>query len=212
MPAGLTVAQIKRAARDHDLPPAALQAFVRVESSGSGFLPDGRVRILLDGSLLWRRLQAKGVNPIPLATYYPNLCHQTWTRKYYLGGAQEWDRVEKVLGFAAQVNAESSRPVFGKYEQALYEACAWGMFALLGQNHQAAGYIDVYALKDDQERGESQQLKAILRWMEENGLVARLRAKDWREFARGYNGVSQADRYAERLAGAYLALGGQRPI
>lgn len=59
---------------------------------------------------------------------------------------------------------------------------------------------------------ERQHLRAIVRWMHGNGLLTRLRAKDWRGFTRGYNGPGQVDRYAGLLETAYARRSLERTV
>ena len=202
----MSIETIRREAGRRDLDPGALRAFAMVESPGAGFLDDGRCRVVLRGEVLWRRLQAAGIAPWALHTYHPELCFPeltTTTRKYTLGGPQEWDRIARAIAFGTM----PPNPRRGSYELAVYEACAWGRFGLLGAHYAAAGYRDVIDLKTDHEKHEAAQLKAILRWMESNGLLDRLRRLDWQGFAAGYNGHTVAGKYASRLAKAYRSFG-----
>lgn len=174
-----------------------LRAVIAVESGGTGFLPDGRPRILLEGHLLWRRLRVRGISPVGLARQHPTLCFPSWTRRWYRGGTGEWERLERVIRFGA------GQPEWEGYKKAGLESCSWGLFQLLGMNYAAAGFRNVYELKHAHEAGEPEQLAAILRWMGTNGLLGALRRKDWIRFTRGYNGPGQVPLYSARLAAAY---------
>lgn len=199
MPPRLTEAEIVAAATAAKVEPAALRAVISVESGGSGFLPDGRLKILLEGHLLWRRLQSRGIDPTPLHRNRPDLCFPRWTRRHYRGGVGEWNRVQDVLDWASAHAPER----FESYKKAAYEACSWGLFQLLGMNHAAAGYANVYALKHDFETGEAAQLRAILRWMEQTGILPFLQRKQWPQFVRRYNGPGQVPLYSARLLATY---------
>jgi len=51
---------------------------------------------------------------------------------------------------------------------------------------------------------EASQLDAMCRYIEVNGLVNPLKNKDWKSFARGYNGVAYSkNNYDVKLANAY---------
>lgn len=199
MSKALTDAEIITTAHEHGIEPAALKAVIAVESGGTGYLPDGRVKILFEGHILWKRLQTRGISPQALAKAKPSLCFPSWTRAFYRGGAREWERVQGVLDWAS----ENAPTQFESYKRAAYESCSWGLFQLMGFHYAAAGYPDVYALKHALEVSEAEHLAAILRWMGGNGLLAKLQDKDWVGFTRGYNGLGQVPVYSARLAQAY---------
>jgi hypothetical protein len=189
MSAPLTKGALAAAARDLGVEYAALAAVAQVESSGVGFLPSGRLKVLFEGHIFWQRLEMRRYDPLAVHAQYPTLCFRQWTRQHYLGGEREWDRVE------------AARKI---HETSALESTSWGLFQLMGFNASAAGYgsvLEMVGLFAD--RGEAEHLGAICRWMRQNGLARRLAAKDWLGFARGYNGPGQAATYAARLERAY---------
>lgn len=199
----LTPAEITDAAFGSSIERAALVAVIEVESGGSGFLADGRPKILFEGHYLWKRLKTRGINPARIAAAKPSLCFPSWTRRWYRGGAAEWTRVQDVLAWAS-INAPTQ---FESYKKAAYESCSWGLFQLMGANYEAAGFESVYKFAKAHRESEARQLEAILVWMRGNGLLAKLRAKDWAGFARGYNGPGQVPVYSARLRREYEAAG-----
>jgi hypothetical protein len=201
MPQRLTAAGIRAAAAEHELDPRALRAVITVESGGSGFLRNGWCKILFEAHHLWQRLKTRDIDPGRLGAQRPDLCRRKWNAHLYVGGAGEWDRVAAVLAWASRNDPDH----WESYKKAAYESCSWGLFQLMGFNYAAAGYADVYQMKHDHEAGEPQQLAAILRWMEHDGLLPLLRAKSWSAFARRYNGPGQVTLYAGRLRDAYHA-------
>lgn len=178
---------------------AKLRAVWLVESAGSGFLPSGRPKVLLERHILWRRLESRGIAPYALAAAHPELCGRTQDRRYYLGGEKEWGRVLAVIGWA-QLQAPA---LFESYKRAVYEACSWGAFQLMGENYAKAGFQDVYGLVHALEEGEPRQLDVILTWMGKTGLLGALRLGQWLTFARGYNGSGASVAYAGKLLAAY---------
>jgi hypothetical protein len=203
-PPRLTAADLAAAATEHRVEVAALRALIAVESGGRGFLPNGWLKILFERHILWKRLRLRGLDPGPLAAARPDLCGVRWDRRHYRGGAAEWDRVAGVLAWAGRNTPEQ----WESYKKAAYESCSWGLFQLMGFHYASVGFPDVYAFKHALETGEAEHLRAILAWMEGNGLLAVLRAKDWRRLARGYNGDGQVERYSALLAEAYARAGG----
>jgi hypothetical protein len=187
-PPRLTKQDVVEAAKTLGVEPAALAAVAAVESSGYGFLPDGRPKMLFEGHVFWRRLRLRGIDPEPVAAQHPDICYPAWTGRWYLGGAPEYRRYER----AKAIHAEAA-----------IESASWGMFQLLGMNYRAAGFSGPQEFLAAHKRSEREHLDAICRWMTSNGLAKVLRAKDWQAFARGYNGPGQVDVYSDRLKRAY---------
>ena len=203
MPMLLTYPMIKEAAREYNLEPAALRAIIAVESGGSGFLPDGRLKILYERHAMWQRLKSRDIDPNLLAKAHPLLCGSRWDPKRHPYGSQagQYDKLLTIITWAQQHHTER----WESYKKAAYEACSWGLFQVMGYHYAACGYSDIYTLKHTFEESEEHHLRAILRWMSGNGLITHLRAKNWERFARGYNGAGQVGHYANKLRQAYMA-------
>ncbi|KAG0167060.1 hypothetical protein DFQ30_006427 [Apophysomyces sp. BC1015] len=90
-PKHLANADIVRAEDALGVPVACVRAVNEVESTGLGFLSDGRPKILFERHIFWKRLEARGIDPAPIATKYPNICSQTTGG--YQGGAAEYMRL-----------------------------------------------------------------------------------------------------------------------
>src|ERR671917_272606 len=54
-----------------------------VESNGSGFLKDGRPRILFEGHIFWKQLTDKGIPPGPYVKGNEDILYPKWTKQYY---------------------------------------------------------------------------------------------------------------------------------
>jgi hypothetical protein len=187
----LTPAIIAEAARDYGagIEPALLRAVADVESTGSGFLPDDRPKILFEGHIFWQQLRRRGIDPRPVNRVVPSICYPRWTRRYYRGGQREYDRLAIALTYD---------------REAALASASWGLFQLMGFNYAGTDFASVVALVEAHYQSERQHLRAIVRWMRGNGLLRKLAAQDWRGFARGYNGPGQVEVYAARLRAAYL--------
>jgi hypothetical protein len=204
MPTRITRPEIDAAAKTYGVEPAALRAVCSVESSGSGFLPKDqqeREKILLERHWLWHRLEARGLDPHPLASAHPGVCGPDWNPKRYPYGSSrsQWDRIQVVLDWASHHQPER----FESYKKSCYEACSWGLFQMMGFHYREAGFVDVYGMKAAFDKSEAEQLKAILRWMDGSGLLRSLRAKDWGAFTLHYNGAGQVPYYRGRLILAF---------
>ncbi|MDL2315635.1 N-acetylmuramidase family protein [Desulfovibrio sp. OttesenSCG-928-A18] len=185
----LSFSDIAQAARGLGLDPCIIKAVVEVESGGSGFLPDGRTKILFEGHVFWKELQRRGIDPAPLASKYPNVIYPKWDRSRYKGGAAEWER----LHIAASVNKDA----------ALCSA-SWGLFQIMGFNHRACGFGSVQAFVDAQGESEAKQLESFCAFMRSEGLVLFLTGLDWAGFARRYNGPGYAaNQYDVKMRKAY---------
>jgi hypothetical protein len=199
----LSAVDINQAAQAHGIEGKALRAVITVESAGTGFLPDGRLKILFERHILWRRLSIPGrdVDPALLAQDHPELCGPTWNPQRYPYGSEayQWVRFDQVQAWAAKRDPQRAQ----SYLKATCEACSWGLLQVLGQGYAAAGFSDVLTFRAAMEESELRQLLAALRWMETNGLLPALKAKDWIEFARRYNGTANVKVYAARLEAAY---------
>ena len=185
----LSFSDIQKAAEQIGVEPCTVKAIVEVESGGSGFLPDGRVKILFEGHVFLKELQKRGIDPAPLAAKHPNIIYPKWDKSQYKGGAKEHER----LNSAALVNKEA----------ALCSA-SWGLFQIMGFNHRACGFATVQDFVDAQKESEANQLYTFCAFMRSEGLLLFLKGLDWAGFARRYNGPGYAqNQYDVKLRKAY---------
>lgn len=162
---------------------AALKAVVAVESVGSGFLADGRPKILFEAH--WfshftdRRYDLK----------YPGISSRRWNRNLYLGGEKEYAR----LNAAVLIN-----------KKAAYQSCSWGLGQVMGFHWKMCGFSSVEEFVEAQYVSEFEQLKCMVAFLKSKKLDRALRELNWKTFAYGYNGESFAiNKYDEKLAIAY---------
>ncbi|MBD2102205.1 N-acetylmuramidase family protein [Leptolyngbya sp. FACHB-261] len=185
----LTQADCIEAAALINVEPAALRTVADVESNGTGYLSDGRLKILFEGQVFWQELQDRGLDPQPLALRYPSIVYKTWTPEHYLGGVLEYSRLE----LAMQI-----------HPTAALNAASWGMFQIMGFNHAGAGFSSVEAMVGAYARSVREQLISLARWLRNRGLDHLLNVQDWAEFARAYNGEGYAqNHYDLKLAERY---------
>ena len=171
---------------------AAVMAVNEVESRGAGFHHGGPRHgapvILFERHIMRRRLQHHGINPAPHQRRYPNLVNAT--PGGYRGGLAEHDRLEAASSF---------------HEAAAIESCSWGLFQIMGFHWKALGYASAHAWREAMRASEGHQLEAFVRFIETSPAIhAALRRKDWRDFARRYNGPAfERNDYDTKLAAAY---------
>ncbi|QMV32639.1 endolysin [Ralstonia phage Cimandef] len=186
----LTADDYARAATALGVPVAAVKAVTEVESNGKGFLPDGRPLILFERHIMRRQLVAAG-HAMDAARYNltdPNIVNSK--PGGYVGGAGEWDRLARAI--------EINRP-------AALESASWGLFQIMGFHWKLLGFASVQAFVNAMYTSEGAQLDAFVAFVKANpNLLRALRAKNWPDFARGYNGPNfAANKYDTKLAAAY---------
>ena len=179
---------LRDTAREIDVELAAIKAVNEVESQGAGFIVD-KPRILFEGHIFWKRLKERGLDPHAYKADYPHIVYGRWTTRHYRGGLAEYTR----LNLAQTI-----------HKAAALESASWGAFQVMGYHAQELGYASVQTFVNKMHKHEREHLDACRRYIEANHLVPHLRRKNWRAFARGYNGRDYAEnRYDQKLARAY---------
>lgn len=178
----LSLGAVERAASDLGCEPAALSAVLIVETGlRSGFLADGRPRILYEAHIA-HRLCGRPV---------PGLSVQPWDRSLYAStGAGEYERLYRAVEILD--------------EDIALQAASWGVGQILGMNHALCGFATVRGFVRAMGEGEDQQLAAVVAFLRARRLVEALRRRNWALFAQGYNGTQyRANAYDTKLEAAY---------
>ena len=183
-------------ANQYDLELAAVKAVNEVESLGKGFLLDGRPRILFEGHVFWKELKKRGLNPEEfVSNNTENVLYKKWTKKYYEGGKQEYDRLEKAAGMS-DIDA---------VHDAAYASASYGAFQIMGFNHKLVGFPSVDSFVAQMYTHENAHLTAFGKFCEANNLIRHLKSKNWASFAKGYNGSGyRENKYDIKLEKAYI--------
>lgn len=155
------------AARTLDCDIAAIKAVAEVESSGDGFLDDGRAKILFEGHIFYKYTKGQ------YKESHPTICYSPWTKKHYLGGDKEYDR----LMAAEELNRTAARM-----------SASYGKFQVMGFNFAVCGFSSVDEFYDAMQLDEKAHLDAFCEYIKHNRLEETLRRHDWTEFAKRYNG------------------------
>lgn len=192
------VNEIKQAAQDAGLEPAALLAVTAVESAGQVFaLVEGKQEPLIrfEGHYFDRRLSGEKqqqartqglASPSAGAIVNPRTQADRW----------------KMLKQAAAIDA-----------QAAYESVSWGLGQVMGAHWQWLGYESVEALVEEARSGAFGQVRLMVRYIEKAGLAEALRNHDWPAFAHGYNGPNyKKNNYDEKLADTYVHYATGKPL
>ncbi|MFQ1702483.1 N-acetylmuramidase domain-containing protein [Loktanella agnita] len=182
--------EIERVALDQQIEPAALKAVVEVESAGRAFTKiDGRDMplILYEYHVFYRYSDL--TDPQRREAVRRKLASPRWgDLPYAKSQAARYNQLTR----AAAIN-----------EQAAYAACSWGVGQVLGENAVWLGFGTPKALAEKTMEGVAGQLAVMLAFINKAGIMDKLKARDWRGFARRYNGPGQVDYYANRMATAY---------
>lgn len=177
---------------------AAVYAVNEVESTGAGFLANGKPKILYERHQMHRLLatprhegddaEALKQHADQLATLHPALVNPR--PGGYAGGTAEHQR----LANAKLIDALCAP-----------EACSWGAFQVMGYHWQRLGYSSLDDFLTRMAQDENQHFEAFIRYIEaEPALHKALKAKKWAEFARRYNGPAYArNLYDVKLERAY---------
>jgi hypothetical protein len=183
---------IENQAKIVNISPAALKSVTTVEAAGSGFLTNGKLKILFEGHIFWAELKKRGKNPSELSnSTNRDILYERWTKEFYSkNSADEHGRLDR----ARSIDSEAAN-----------RSASWGMFQIMGNNCEMIGYKTVEAMIEDFFLHERNQLKGFIVFIQKRKIDGYLRERNWSKFAEGYNGPGyKANQYDEKLAKAYL--------
>src|SRR5690554_744221 len=169
----LTPDDKKRFAEAYNIEPATVEAVIKVESRGNGFLTDGRPIILFEGHVFWKQLKKSDIDPAKYSQEFPQIVYPSWTKQHYKAGTGEYIR----LGEAQKIHHEAA-----------LSSASWGLFQVMGYHYKSLKYDSIDDFVNRQYESEYEHLEAFGRYIKQFDLVAALQEKDWRKFAKGYNG------------------------
>lgn len=166
---------------------AVIKAVTAVEARGSGFIRNTDLPcILFEGH--WFHRFTRGVH----ANHHPHLSYASWTKRHYKGGRGEYDRLVQAIGICDEPDAA-------------LKSASWGLFQIMGFNHELAGYDDVRSYVNAISISEGAQLDAFVSFiLAQPAMADHLREKKWAEFARRYNGPGyRQNKYDIKLAAEF---------
>lgn len=185
----LTDSDYIRVAAELEIEPAVLHAVVDIEAGKEhrGFASPGVPVINFDKSIFTRFLRKKGIS----------------VRKHISSEAFGSVNVRKYGNYS---KAQFARLEAGrKIDKDLANmATFWGMFQIGGFNWKKCGASSIDEFVFQMSYSEEMQLELFARFVKNSGMLPALKAKNWRSFAKAYNGPRYASRgYHVRLANAY---------
>ncbi|AXY56795.1 DUF3380 domain-containing protein [Acinetobacter chinensis] len=185
----LIMEQIAAQAAELGIEVAVLRAVIEVECKGSGFNADGTPVILFERHVMRQRLIASKQTEIlnEMMIKRPDLCSKT------SGGYGLYSAQHGRLNAAAQYHRNSA-----------LESASWGIGQVMGYHWAVLGYKSLQTFINAMYKDEASQLEAMCRYIKVNNLINALKSKDWKSFARGYNGIAYAkNSYDIKLENAY---------
>ena len=188
----LTNEMIKDLANRLGIEPALLKAVQIVEAAGrDGFLSDGRPQILFEGHIMYKEFHKKFPDRdlAYLCKKFSMVFYPKWDKSKYFGGLREYKRLE----LAKEID-----------EECALKATSWGMFQIMGFNHNLCGCKDVFDFVHKMSESHEKQLELMYYFMNNSGCLKELKEKDWAGFAKKYNGPGYAQNaYDQKLRNAY---------
>ena len=184
---------MKQLSSQFDIELATLLAvqLVEVGSNNKGFFSNGKPTILFEGHIMYRELKSKYGKEFAdqCVEKYPSVVHKRWDKSKYIGGIQEWNRLELAITID---------------EECAYCSASWGIFQIMGFNYTSCGCTSIYEFVNKMSKSWVDQFKLGLYYMNNTGCLRLLKAHDWTGFARKYNGPSFAENaYDQKLKNAY---------
>ena len=188
----LTNEMIKDLANRLGIEPALLKAVQIVEAAGrDGFLSDGRPQILFEGHIMYKEFHKKFPDRDLdyLCKSFSMVFYPKWDKSKYFGGLGEYKRLE----LAKEID-----------EECALKATSWGMFQIMGFNHNLCGCKNVFDFVHKMSESHEKQLELMYYFMNNSGCLKELKEKDWAGFAKKYNGPGYAQNaYDQKLRNAY---------
>lgn len=178
--------------------PRVLQAILQVESGGKPFGADGGLTIRFEAHI-FRDLLA---NDALFNQHFQVAETKPWAAQQWLrltgGVLQPIHTGQQATEYQALERARSIDPA------AAFNSLSMGIGQVMGFNAARLGYASAQAMFADYAKSEAAQIIGALNYvLSDAALVRAVRAKDWREIARLYNGSGSVDLYASRLQAAY---------
>lgn len=174
----ISFSDIQAAAGTLGIHPCMVKAVAVLESAGKGFTKEGNVVVRFEKHVFLRQLSQMGAD------------NQTLSKAQALRGSglRTYLDALRIDNFCAKLST------------------SYGMFQIMGFNHESAGFVHVHDFVKAMERDEHSQLQAFINFIKNNNLARYMKGELFAEFARRYNGPGyKANNYDTKLRAAYLA-------
>lgn len=179
----LTYADYVNVAALLSLDVATIRAVTAVESSGSGFLADGRLVLRFEPHIFSKYTKGR------FNAKYPDLSLPAWRVGYPTTIEHSYElfkKAAKLDGYAAGLS------------------CSYGLFQIMGFNYTLCGCKTFKEFYNRMNESEAEQLVLFGAYIDICGLDDELRRQDWAGFAVQYNGKQfKRNQYDQKLKSAY---------
>ncbi|MCT4698479.1 N-acetylmuramidase family protein [Tenacibaculum haliotis] len=174
----------KEAANALNVEIAIIKAVCEVEAPFGGFFSNGQPTILFE------RHKFHQFTGGVYSNHYPTISNPR--AGGYIGGRREHFRLQKAEALS---------------RDAALKSASWGKFQLMGFNYKLCGFKTLQDFINAMYKGEKEQLRAFVNFIKSVGLNDELQRKDWKGFARGYNGRAYyKNAYDKKLKRAYITI------
>ena len=186
----ITESQYAKSAALLGVEPAVIKAVAEVESRGDGLLPDGKPKILFEPHIFWKELIKRSIRPESHVSGNEDILYAKWQPGKYGPVSKQLERLNRAI--------KINRP-------AALSSASWGKFQIMGFNCDKCDCSSVEDFVSRMSLNEDEHLSTFICYLKSTSLDAKLRAHDWKGFARAYNGKSFLEnKYDTKLAAAYL--------
>jgi hypothetical protein len=184
----ISAQDIEELATRYVVPPAHLDAILRVEAGRHGFIltepRPARPKILFEAHHMYKNMP-RDLRDSALHVH-PDIVSMSWNRSLYKGGSKEWDRL---------------RAAWELDWEAALESASWGLGQILGSNWKSTGAESLQQFIEDEFTSEAKQLAHVMGFIDSHGLIPALQDGHWATLAKAYNGAMyRKNNYDERLA------------
>lgn len=175
---------------------AVLTAIVNVESQGSGYDKQGRIKVLFEKHKFYANLpEGKRAKAVKLG-----LARKNWIKPANGGYADQPDNTAALNMLIRAIAID---------ESAALKSASYGAGQVLGVNFGLCGWKSVQAFVLDMCASEDAQVAAIIGFLEGKGLADEMRARDFDAIERVYNGGGLGGVYAGRMRTEYQRHAGK---
>lgn len=162
----------------------SLWALMTVETSGFGFLPDRRPKILFERHIFHKRTGGR------FSTQFPDISSRIPGN--YKGGEAEYQRIAMAMKLDPRAALDST---------------SWGLGQIMGFNAARLGYANAEDMVNKFRVDEDQQLEGALRFIQAYpALEKAFAAKNWSKVAFFYNGAAYARNEYDKKLDRYYTL------
>lgn len=179
----VTKKELREVANNYGLELPILQAFLKVEAGGKGFIGD-HPKILFEAHYFYSHTNGKYGNS--------NISSSYWNSNLYSGGKAEYSRLAEAMSL--------------DYQAAL-KSFSIGLGQVMTSHWKSLGARSPTEFVKNNHLSEKAQVSYMMEFLRVNNLLDAARRKDWHTLARGYNGSGyKRHNYHIRLAQAYRAF------